>query len=80
MKKYRPNILYDEIFIPEFGTRLLEAINIKGMTQKELSLKLCLEQSAVNGYITGRRYPSIPVLVKMCQILNVSADYLLELK
>lgn len=79
MRKRRSEI-YDVTYIPEFGTRLLEAIVGKGMTQKELSLRLGLDAGTVNSYVSGRIFPSIPTLKVMCEILDVSADYLLELK
>lgn len=66
--------------IPEFSTRLEEAIELKGMTKKQLSRKLGLDDGTVCAYTTDRILPSILVLRDLCRILDVSADYLLELK
>lgn len=66
--------------IAEFGSRLEEAIKNKGMTKKQLSRKLGLDDGTVCAYTTDRILPSILVLRDLCRILDVSADYLLELK
>ena len=36
-------------------------------------------QSVVNNYCTGKREPTLSVLVEICKTLNESADYLLGL-
>ena len=52
----------------------------KNISQSQLAKDLNLSQSVVNNYCTGKREPSIEVLITICKFLNISADYLLGLK
>lgn len=47
-----------------------------GLSQKELSLKLNVSPTNIYNYEIGRTEPSIEVLIKLADILNVSIDYL----
>ncbi len=47
-----------------------------GLSQKELSLKLNVSPTNIYNYEIGRTEPSIDVLIKLADILNVSIDYL----
>lgn len=49
----------------------------RGVTQVKLSIELELAQETISGYEIGRICPSIPVLLKIANYLNVSIDYLL---
>lgn len=49
----------------------------RGITQVKLSIELELAQETISGYEIGRICPSIPVLIKIANYLNVSIDYLL---
>ena len=60
-----------------FQERLREVLKESGISQRELAKRLFLSQSIVNNYCTGRREPSLNVLVAICKELDVSADYLL---
>ena len=51
----------------------------KGYTQNFLGDVLNLSPSTIGMYEQGRRLPDIGTLIKMCQIFNVSSDYLLEI-
>lgn len=60
-----------------FSLRLKEALKTNGMSQQELAKKTNMSQSVVNNYCTGKREPTLDVLVSICKALNESADYLL---
>ena len=49
----------------------------KRMTQIKLSTELEVAQETISAYESGNHYPSIPVLLKMSEIFNVSCDYIL---
>ncbi len=50
------------------------------MTQKEVYEKLGLSPNGYASYEQGRTEPSIATLIKLCEVFDVSADYLLGLK
>lgn len=56
---------------------LKKARETRDITQVRLSIELELAQETISGYEIGRICPSIPVLVKIANFLNVSIDYLL---
>lgn len=62
-----------EIFIK----RLREAMEQKKMSHLELATKLSVTRGTVTNIVLGRANPSFQVFVKICQVLNESADYLL---
>lgn len=48
------------------------------MTQDELCAKLGVVRKTLSDYENGRRYPkSVEVISKLCEIFNVSKDFLL---
>lgn len=61
----------------KFSLRLKETLKTNGMSQQELAKKINMSQSVVNNYCTGKREPTLDVLVSICKALNESADYLL---
>ena len=62
-----------------FGLRLKTLRLQKDLTQIELAKKLDITRSSVSYYEKNAVYPSIEMLIKICQYFNVSADYLLGL-
>ena len=50
----------------------------KNLTQENLSTKLGITQKSISLYENGEAAPSIETFIKLCDILNVSADYLLD--
>lgn len=59
------------------GPRLKSLRKGKNWTQRELAAKAGIEYSTLSGYERSTSYPSVPVLYKLCDILDVSSDYLL---
>lgn len=50
----------------------------KGISQVALSVKLGISQETISAYENGKAYPSVETLMKLCDIFNVSSDYLLD--
>lgn len=46
-------------------------------TQKQVAEACGLTKNAITNYESGFREPSIDVLIKLCNYLDVSADYLI---
>ncbi|MDE6029772.1 MAG: helix-turn-helix domain-containing protein [Clostridiales bacterium] len=63
----------------KFIERLKEALAENNLSQNALAQKINMSQSVVNNYFTGKREPSLDVLISICKELQVSADYLLGL-
>lgn len=62
-----------------FGTRLRELRKGKNLTQQELADRLGLVKGSISAYEKSLKYPSVEVLIKLCNCFEVSSDYLLGL-
>ena len=51
-----------------------------GMTAKQLAATVCVSESAIYQYETGKRSPCIDILVRMCDVFGVTVDYLVGFK
>lgn len=63
-----------------FCERLKMIRKENNMTQKQVYEALGLSANGYASYEQGRTEPSIATLIKLCEILDVSADYLLGIK
>lgn len=63
-----------------FSERLCKTLKETKMSQTELAKRVGMSQSVINNYCTGKREPTLEVLVKICNVLDESADYLLGIK
>lgn len=68
------------IKIEQIQKNLREAIANSSMSKKELAQKLGINPSTISKYLHEDKYPAIETLANICQILDVSADYILCLK
>ncbi len=59
------------------GLRIAECRRKSNLTQEELANRLGVTPQALSQYERGTRYPDIELLKGLCEILHVSADYLL---
>ncbi len=59
------------------GSKIKELRKQSGMTQAELAGKLGISSSAVGMYEQGRREPDNDMMLKLCDVFDVSADDLL---
>lgn len=63
----------------KFKEGLKEVLAENKISQRALAKRLFLSQTIVNNYCTGKREPTLDVLISFCKELDVSADYLLGL-
>jgi transcriptional regulator with XRE-family HTH domain len=62
-----------------FGTRLREMRQESKLFQREMSAFLEITRIQYQYYESGKSFPTCQGLIKLCKLLNVSADYLLGL-
>lgn len=60
-----------------FAKRLRELRKEKGLSQVQLGELLGYGDTAISSYETGRNEPSYTDLIRICKVLDVSADYIL---
>ena len=60
--------------------RIKELREENGMTQMQLALRLDLNHRTISHYEKGVSQPDIQTIEKLCEIFQVTADYLLGLK
>ncbi|TFJ72433.1 transcriptional regulator [Carnobacterium maltaromaticum] len=60
-----------------FGVKLKTLRKAKKITQAELANKIGVSKWAVTSYEQGRTSPSVEVLIKICETLDASSDYML---
>lgn len=60
-----------------FAGRLELALKEKGITQKELAIKIDVTPQTINDYVVGRREPNMRTKLAIAQALGVGIGYLL---
>lgn len=60
-----------------FGDKLKSLRKSRNLTQEELASKINVSKWAVASYEQGRTSPSIEVLIRICETLDTSSDYML---
>lgn len=65
---------------PDFCDRLKIAMQIRNCSVEELAASSFVTKSAICGYRSGKRSPSIAILRLLAKNLDVSADFLIGLK
>lgn len=63
--------------VMEFNERIRMIMNVKGLTQKELSQKANITETSMSKYLSGERTPRIDVIVNVANALDISVDSLL---
>ena len=61
----------------EIGERIQATLDARGMTQLDLAHDLRVAPSIVNRWCRGSSSPNVASVVRICEALEVSADYLL---
>ena len=62
-----------------FSERLAQTRNHRGIKQQTIASELRVSRPAYSQWETGRNEPPLSTIVRLCHILDVSADYLLGL-
>lgn len=65
--------------ITKFSERLVLAMNVRDVSNKELADAVFVAPSTISSYRTGHRIPDIEQLALLSTTLKVSSDYLLGL-
>lgn len=60
-----------------FGSKISECRQNKGMTQEELAGRIGVTPQALSKWERGQSLPDVALLADLCSILGCSADYLL---
>ena len=63
-----------------FRQRLREEIQQSQITTTELAKKVGVSPEMITQYYTTKKSPKLDTFTRLCEALNVSADYLLGLK
>ncbi|MGN1420895.1 MAG: helix-turn-helix domain-containing protein [Eubacterium sp.] len=63
----------------EYYNRMRNIREDNDMTQKEIASLMSIKQQQYSEYESGKRLIPITYLKQFCEILNVSADYILGL-
>jgi transcriptional regulator with XRE-family HTH domain len=59
------------------GQRLIEALKLRDISQSALSIRMGVSRQAVNGWTKDRTEMPLKTALQLCEILDVSADWLL---
>lgn len=63
-----------------FSVELKIAREKAGLTQQQIADRMNIDKSTYCGYETGKRQPDVRKIKQLSEVLNVSADDLLEIK
>lgn len=64
----------------ELGKRIALELEKKGITQRELAVRITLDEATISRYISGTREPKPEILANIATALNTTADYLLGIE
>lgn len=62
----------------EWNDKVKELMKVKGINQKQLSVRSGIAESSISRYLSGDRVPRMDVIVNVAKALNVSTEYFLE--
>mgnify|MGYP000760182512 FL=1 len=62
----------------QLGHRIQEVRNHQNFTQQQMAKELHFSQQHIGNVERGNAHPSVDLLVEICNILDVSVDYLLQ--
>lgn len=64
----------------KLGLRISEALQKRGMTQKELANRIGVTESVISRYISGDREPKPDILANIATALHTTSDFLLGIE
>jgi len=67
-------------YMYDFGARLRELREKKGLSQAQVATKLNLSNTTICSYEANTRYPSFEVLSQLALLFNTTSDYLLGIE
>ena len=63
--------------IEDIKARVREEIKRSGMTTVELARRVGVSSEMITQYCTTKKLPRLDTFARLCQVLDVSADYIL---
>ncbi|MBR4892600.1 MAG: helix-turn-helix transcriptional regulator [Clostridia bacterium] len=63
-----------------FGSKIIELRKIKGYTQKQLAEFLQISPTRLNYWEKDKREPDLFNILKLCEVLDISPDELLNIE
>ena len=64
----------------ELGLRITETLQKRGITQRELAMRIGVTEAVISRYISGEREPKPDVLANIATVLSTTSDYLLGIE
>ena len=64
----------------KFQERLIMELKYSKFTQKEIAERLGISEGNITNWKNGENLPSLEVFYELCNLLEVSADYLLGIE
>ena len=64
----------------ELGQRILSAIRIRGISQKELAATIGVTEGVISRYVSGKRDPKPEMIANIATALHTTSDYLLGIE
>lgn len=64
----------------ELGQRILSAIRLNGISQKELASRLGITEGVISRYVSGEREPKPDMIANIATALHTTSDYLLGIE
>jgi transcriptional regulator with XRE-family HTH domain len=64
----------------KFKERLIMELKYSKLTQKEIAEKLGISEGNITNWKNGENLPSLEVFYSLCNLLEVSADYMLGIE
>ena len=62
----------------QFGNRLRTARKDRGLTLEQLAVACSTSETVLRNYEKARKSPNVEMLLRICEALKVSPDYLLQ--
>ena len=62
----------------QFGNRLRTARKNRGFTLEQLAVECSTSETVLRNYEKARKSPNVEMLLRICEALKVSPDYLLQ--
>lgn len=62
------------------GEKIKLALEMRGMSQRELADKTRLTEVTISRYVADSRKPNAKTIKAICRALHISADWLLDIK
>lgn len=65
------------ITLEPIRTKIIEAINLSGISQTLLAQKIGVAQQTVSKYLSGKTMPALDTLANLCAVLDLDANDIL---